>query len=335
MNETIKRKRSNNSTISDLDSTLDTTQDTSVYNIDSQQLVEKVEEDKPKKKQNKPKKKQKTSEMASSKELCSLTQKVEEINKHMKNMLTKKDKSFIKDILIDSLDEIKDKIVGAVMKRLEIIEGELHENAIENSKLKKEIQSCKVENETLKEENKQIKTEIEAKIEKNKETVNNLEQYGRRNNIRISGLTHDNKFETSAQSAEGITALLNEYMNLNLATYDIDVAHRLGRHEIGKIRPVIVKFVQREVKFNVMRSAKHLKNTPISVNEDSTQLNQKVLSSIRLNAKHEVAKGWSNEGKLFVKYKTDKIERVKYSDYSKWLALWPNKPEAIDVDAQG
>ena len=57
MNETIKRKRSNNSTISDLDSTLDTTQDTSVYNIDSQQLVEKVEEDKPKKKQNKPKKK--------------------------------------------------------------------------------------------------------------------------------------------------------------------------------------------------------------------------------------------------------------------------------------
>ena len=75
--------------------------------------------------------------MASSKEMCSLTQKIQEINKHMKNMLTKKDKSFINDILIDSLDEIKDKIVGAVMKRLEIIEGQLHDNAIENSRLKK------------------------------------------------------------------------------------------------------------------------------------------------------------------------------------------------------
>ena len=217
-------------------------------------------------------------------------------------MLTNKDKSFIKDILIDSLDEIKEKIVGAVMKRLEIIEGELHDNAIENSKLKKEMQKCKEENEALKKENQTVKKEMEAKNDKVTETVNNLEQYGRRNNIRISGLTHDSKFETSAQSAEGIATLLNDKMNLNLSAYDIDVVHRLGRFEIGKIRPVIVKFVQREVKFNVMRNAKHLKNTPISVNEDLTQLNQKVLSSIRLKAKHEVAKGWSQEGKLFVKY---------------------------------
>ena len=131
MSVSKKRQRSSNSTISDLDSPLDTAQDTSVYNIDNKQSVQKVD-DRSTKIQNKPKKKQKTVEMASSKELSSLTQKIEDMNKHMKNMLTKKDKNFIKDILIDSLDEIKDKIVGAVMKRLKIIEGELHDNAIEN-----------------------------------------------------------------------------------------------------------------------------------------------------------------------------------------------------------
>ena len=46
-------------------------------------------------------------------------------------------------------------------------------------------------------------------------TVINLEKYGRQNNIRISGLTHDIKLETSAQSAEGIETLLNNNMNLN------------------------------------------------------------------------------------------------------------------------
>ena len=37
-----------------------------------------------------------------------LEQKMEEINKKLCEMLTKKDKQFIKDILIDTLDEMKE-----------------------------------------------------------------------------------------------------------------------------------------------------------------------------------------------------------------------------------
>ena len=129
-----------------------------------------------------------------------------------------------------------------------------------------------------------------------KYATNDLEQYGRRNNIRISGLNFDNKLESSQETTEGIASILSENLNLNISAYDIDIAHRLGKFEENKIRPVIIKFVQRQVKVNVMRNTKRLKGTPYSINEDLTKMNQKVLSAVRLLAKDKVEKGWSYEG---------------------------------------
>ena len=113
-------------------------------------------------------------------------------------------------------------------------------------------------------------------------------------------------------------------MGLEISAYDIDVAHRLGNYQDQKIRPVIVKFVSRQTKFNVMKNTKKLKGTTLSVNEDLTNLNHKVLSSMRLKDKTKVVKAWSYEGKLFFKNKEDKTAVVTYPDYQAWLDLpWP------------
>ena len=115
-------------------------------------------------------------------------------------------------------------------------------------------------------------------------------------------------------------------MGLDLSMYDIDIAHRLGRYDENKIRPMIVKFVSRQTKYNVMRNTKHLRGTKLSVNEDLTRLNQQdfVLSSVRLKSKDKVVKAWSFEGKLYLKDKKDKTEVVTYSKYQMWLDLpWP------------
>ena len=125
-----------------------------------------------------------------------------------------------------------------------------------------------------------------------------------------------------------IIKLNNTRLGLSLNYQDIDIAHRLGRFKHGKRRPVIVKFVHRHVKHNVLRNAHKLKNTSLSINEDLTYINQSVLASLRLKPKGKdtIEKSWSVEGKLFAKYKNNVVKQVKYEDYAEWLALpWPKE----------
>ena len=254
----------------------------------------------------------------------SLEKKIEEINAKLSDMLTKKDKGFIKSILADTLEELKDKIIGSVLLRVEKLEGDVHETIIGQSKLKKEIEECKTKNTALQDENTKLKNEIKSETESRKEQINSLEQYGRRNNIRVSGLDFDSKYEDAHATSSGIITLFNEKMGLELSAYDIDIAHRLGKYENNKIRPVIVKFVSRQTKYIVMKNTKHLKGTKLSVNEDLTNVNHKVLSSLRHKDKVNVIKDWSFEGKLYIKTKDDKTEVVPYSKFQTWLDKpWP------------
>ena len=308
-----KRQLSSTSTVSDLDLSLNTSLDRSV--VDKPPAKDKSK--------NKSSKKAKI-DSKDSKMSDSLQQKIEEINKKLSNMLTKNDKDFIKGILIDTLEDMKDKIIGHVIHRVEILESEIFDKANEQIVLKKEIQDCKIKNNELKEENKNIKIEIDKEIATRKDHINNLEQYGRRNNIRVSGLDFDNKFESARETTEGIVSIINEKMKLDLSCYDIDIAHRLGKFEEKKIRPVIVKFVSRHTKYNVMHNTKKLKGTTLSFNEDLTKLNQQVLSSMRLKDKSTVVKAWSYDRKLYAKYKDETQEVITFSKFQTWLDMpWP------------
>ena len=185
-----------------------------------------------------------------------LEQKIEEINKKLCEMLTKKHKQFIKEILVDTLDEMKDKIIGTVMKKVDKLESDVHDLALEQENKGKEIKKLSENNEELEEKNKKLIKRTAKEEDKRKYDINDLEQYGRRNNVRISGLDFDNRYENSQQTAEGVATLLNNQMGLNISSYDIDIAHRLGKYEDKKIRSVIVKFVQRQVKVTVMKNTK-------------------------------------------------------------------------------
>ena len=126
------------------------------------------------------KKKLKTSDT----NMAQLEKKIEEINTKLSEMLTKKDQSFIKQILVDTLDEMKDKIIESVLHRVEVLESEVHEIAIEQTKQKEETQKIKQtikdENNVLKEENKKLLKQISEEETNRKYAINDLEQYGRR-----------------------------------------------------------------------------------------------------------------------------------------------------------
>ena len=141
-----------------------------------------------------------------------------------------------------------------------------------------------------------------------------------------------------------MSALLSSKLGIRVEKNDIDVAHRLGKFTQDKTRPVIVKFVRRQTKSDVMRNAKLLKDTGIFLNEDLTKLNAEVLASARLKAPEMVERAWAFEGKLYVRYKgKDRADRIEYEQFQMWLknhgrrrsdhSRMPAKPRLTRIDA--
>ena len=215
-----KRNRSLNSSNSDIDTSLNTTTETP---------IKTSKQTKKEKKQEKKKVKMMTEVMDENikAEKDSMAEKIDQINSKLNNMLTKDDTKFIKLIITETLEEMREKIIGTVVKRVEIIESELHTKADENDKLKEVINQCKTENTLLKEQ-------LQNETAKRTEQVNEMEQYSRRNNIRISGLTHDSPTELAQESTEGVLNLINTRLGISLNYQDIDIAHRLGQFKHSK-----------------------------------------------------------------------------------------------------
>ena len=84
-----------------------------------------------------------------------------------------------------------------------------------------------------------------------------------------------------------------------LNPWDVDIAHRVGRKQPGKNRPIITRFMTRIHKLEAIRRRKHLKGSDIVIREDLTYKNQKLLES---TSRHQhVRNAWSREGKILAK----------------------------------
>ncbi|KAH3870834.1 hypothetical protein DPMN_034025 [Dreissena polymorpha] len=82
--------------------------------------------------------------------------------------------------------------------------------------------------------------------------------------------------------ADETVLMLNQKLGTHIETWDIDVALCHGKYAQHKCRPVIVKFVRRQTKIEIMKRAKLLTGTGIFINEDLTKINTEVLASLRL-----------------------------------------------------
>ncbi|KAH3810300.1 hypothetical protein DPMN_138690, partial [Dreissena polymorpha] len=100
--------------------------------------------------------------------------------------------AFIKEIIKETFEQLKDKLLGNVIRRIEILESDVFEHKREIDLLKqesaakknKQIEELKTENEALQ------RTKADDSISHD-EFANNTEQYSRRNNLRIAGVPED------------------------------------------------------------------------------------------------------------------------------------------------
>lgn len=337
----VGNKRAFSSTASEGDSSLQSL-DISVFEESSQTTS------KSKKKSKQDKKKQKTldsfvekmagNETNKSGSESSIVKKLDELDAKLSNVLSKNDKTFIREIIKDTILEMKEQLLSSISRRLEILESDVHDRDIETNKLKNALMEKEKEIEKLKEHNNELKMKLNQDCIEGKRVANEQEQYSRKNNIRITGVPDDEEKEMSQTCIEKTMVLLNDKLNLNIHEADIGVAHRLGRFKSGKNRPVIVQFVRKQTKINVMKKTSALKGTGIFINHDLTKLNNEVLSSLRLKDKTRIERCWFHEGKIFAAFKdtanpeAESITRqILFKEFQHWIDLpWPEKTETLN-----
>lgn len=177
---------------------------------------------------------------------------------------------------------------------------------------------------TMKEEMKQLRSELEqSKQEVMKlksdnvvlgNQVNDLHQYIRRENILIT-----NYPEQANESIETIVCQLGDKIGvpLNFKT-DVQAAHR--NPSKSAVKPIIVRFTNRQVRNAFIKAAKSkkmkLNNSPIYVNDHLTPANSKLFYEARMLVRAKKIKAaWTYAGNIYVKKAENSLGvRVQHLD---------------------
>lgn len=264
-------------------------------------------------------------------EMADIKQALVDMNTKLENLFSGKDSRF-KQMIVDIINQTKNEFLKSIENKIDILEGKLFEKEKENDKLKEKVTILEKQIEHNHEYDKQNAINLQEYSDHHSGQLNAIEQYSRRNNVRIFGIPEDSKptengqnsNESSETTTQKVVAQLNEKIQgLNLQVGDIDIAHRLGKVTDGFTRPIIVKFVARQKRNHVMTNRKQFKGTDIFINEDLTNINQKVLMTIKKTLSEKEA-AWSWDGKIFHKSTDSVVRPIAYEQYKYWIgADWP------------
>lgn len=321
--EDNSRKRERESLSEGSDVSFSTSQDS--------QKVSKVKQTKKKTKTTEPISEQ-TEDLKIHDQLVELNKKVEaafrKVDKSSKDMETKfekaleKDKIFLKDLMRDVVNQMKNDLLAPVINQIEKLECKIFERDVEHDKLKEQFKSMEKQVEDQKNEIKTLHREIQRFNEDRLKQENIAEQYSRLNNIRISGLEEDRgkDYETAEETSEKVIHLLKTSLDVDVKMTDIDIAHRLKKTQ-NENRDVIVKFNSRMLKLQLLRKKKMLKGSGKFINEDLTPLNQLVFTCVRKKTPDEVERAWTRNGTILYRSKAGQTKEVKYPEYQQWIDL--------------
>ena len=124
--------------------------------------------------------------------------------------------------------------------------------------------------------------------------LNDSEDRARRSNLVFFGIA-DCECETWQQSEEKIIEVCSTRLNIGIGSTDIERAHRLGRYNVSRNRPIIVKLSHFKMKQQILSNTKQLKGSNLSVSEDYSP-------STRLARKQLIAFGKSQQKPFQLRY---------------------------------
>ena len=145
-------------------------------------------------------------------------------------------------------------------------------------------------------------------VEKLEYTADKMERYSRRNSILIHGLPEVKGEDTDSLVIETV----KEKMGSDISSAHIDRTHRIGAppKQSGKVRPVIVKFVQYNDRRKIYTNKNLLKGTKVSITESPTV--RRVAKLKEPKEKFGFKNVWSNEGKTIYKDNGDDKTKIYF-----------------------
>lgn len=174
----------------------------------------------------------------------------------------------------------------------------------------------------LLEEIKQLKKEVQVKdkkIEQLEKRIDDLEQYSRMDDLLISGLEIKRSYAQAAASGGGEENQLNPASNPELPMFEqqvinffdnngitidsknIAACHTLPQKDRKKTN-ILIRFVNRKHKMEVLRNARKLKGTGVYVNEHLTKRNAAIAREARILRKEKkIQDTWTRNCRVFIK----------------------------------
>lgn len=135
---------------------------------------------------------------------------------------------------------------------------------------------------------------LKKNMQLHKFELDKIEQYSRKDNIRINGIEQNENENTN-----DIIKQLASDIGIAITDSDISVSHRLpGRP--GSTKPIIVKFVRRDMKTQMMKNKRKLKDAGrrnVYLNDDLTPLRAKITRIMR--SETTINSVWTIDGRIF------------------------------------
>ena len=174
---------------------------------------------------------------------------------------------------------------------------------------------------------------LQAEVKVLRQDNDALEQYGRRNNLRISGIPEVNLQPEQTEDTTGaIVDLANNILKLDpqLTPNDIEVSHRLRKPTSARNnepRAIIVRFRSKAERYRVISNRKNLKqynegkDIKVYINEDLTATRAKLFSTVRkLQKDKHFSQVWTYNGNIRIKDHQGTVKSVdSVDDIKKYL----------------
>lgn len=164
-----------------------------------------------------------------------------------------------------------------------------------------------------------INKQRDQRIEFLEQRVDDLEQYSRADDLIITGLETKHqcyaRVANPAADQQGEDAPAEELhtlekqvvqflssKNIHLESHQISACHTLPRKDSKTNPTIVVKFVNRKHKVEVLKQAKKLKGTGVYVNEHLTKKNAEIARNGRILRKQsKIQATWTRNGKVYIR----------------------------------
>lgn len=154
-------------------------------------------------------------------------------------------------------------------------------------------------------------SDLQHKVTYLETTIDSVEQYERRDTIIVSGPSLPSEVHT--ENAKNIIVnTIRNHLKINIKDEDISVAHRLGKVNQNKKRPIIMKLVNRSMKHDLVSACINLKPN-LYINESLTPTRQalfKKVLAVRAQHRAKFQQCHTQEGRIIVKLKNSTVRHV-------------------------